>query len=103
MHRSIVSHLAPALATLVLGTAGAVAYAQAQAAPASAAQTTTAAPMNFQQVVERVAAQGYNDVREVERKSDKLYEVKARNGQGRWVELYVDSRSGEILREEIKR
>lgn len=95
MHRSISSHLAPTLAALVLGTATAAAVAQTPATPAAA--------MNFQQVVERVVAQGYSDVREVERKSDKLYEIKARNSQSRWVELYVDSRSGEILREEVKR
>ncbi|MCU0920517.1 MAG: PepSY domain-containing protein [Burkholderiaceae bacterium] len=98
MHRSILSRWAPALAALVLGTASAIAVAQAPAAPAA-----SAAAMNFQQVVERVVAQGYNDVREVERKSDKLYEIKARDSQGRWVELYVDARNGEILREEVKR
>ncbi len=95
MHRSITSSLRPVLAALVLTTATAAAVAQTPAAPPAA--------MNFQQVVERVVAQGYNDVRAVERKSDKLYEIKARNGQGRWVELYVDARSGEILREEAKR
>ncbi len=95
MHRIITSRLAPALAALVLASATAAAVAQTPAAPPAA--------MNFQQVVERVVAQGYSDVREVERKSDKLYEVKARNGQSRWVELYVDARSGEILREEAKR
>ncbi len=99
MHRSITFHLAPALAALVLTTAAAAAVAQTPAA----APTTAPAVMNFQQVVERVLAQGYSDVREVERKSDKLYEIKARNSQSRWVELYVDARSGEILREEAKR
>jgi uncharacterized membrane protein YkoI len=87
--------LAPALAAPVLTTAAAAAVAQTPA--------TTPAVMNFQQVVERVVAQGYSDVREVERKSDKLYEIKARNNQSRWVELYVDARSGEILREEATR
>ena len=54
-------------------------------------------------VVDRVVAQGYSDVREVELKSDKLYEIKARNTQNRWVELYVDARTGEVLREETQR
>jgi predicted lipoprotein len=81
--------LAPALAALVLATATAAAFAQAPA-PAPAA-------MNFQQVVDRVVAQGYSDVREVERKSEKLYEIKARNSQNRWVELYVDARTGETV------
>lgn len=108
MQRSIVSRstltLAPALAALALAVT-ATAFAQtAPTAPTPAAPATaSAAAMNFQQLVERVVAQGYNDVREVERKSDKLYEVKARNGQGQRVELYVDARSGEILREQVKR
>lgn len=72
------------------------------AAPASRAAAASV-PMGFQQVVDRVVTAGFTDVREVERKSDKLYEIKARNGQGQRVELYVDSRSGEILREEVKR
>lgn len=84
--------LAAALATSPL-----IASAQV-AAPADAAVA-----MSFQQVVERVVAKGYNDVREVERKGDKLYEVKARDAQGRRAELLVDARSGEILREEVKR
>lgn len=94
MHRSITSQLAPALAAVVLCTAPLAAVAQTPAAAPAA--------MNFQQIVESVVAQGYSDVREVERKSDKLYEIKARNSQSRWVELYVDARSGEILREKAK-
>lgn len=95
MHRSITACLGPVLTALAMTTANAVAVAQTPSTPP--------AMMNFQQVVERVVRQGYNDVREVERKSDKLYEVKARDGQGRWVELDVDARSGEVLRAEVKR
>jgi hypothetical protein len=84
------------MAAALLATAALTAGAQATAPAASAAT------MNFQQLVDRVAAQGYSDVREVERESDKLYEVKARDAQGRWVELVVDARSGEILREKVK-
>lgn len=78
----------------------AAACALATASLATAAATPT---LGFQQVVERVVALGYSDVREVERKGDKLYEVKARDGQGRRAELLVDARSGEILRQEVKR
>lgn len=98
MNRSTAPRLTSCIAALVL--AGATASAGAQTAVAPAA---TAAPMDFQQVVARVVSQGYSDVREVERKGDKLYEIKARNGRGQRVELYVDARSGEILREEAKR
>lgn len=93
--------LGAALTVLALGLGSTP--ASAQGAATAAAPGSTAVPMNFQQIVERVVAQGYSDVREVERKSDKLYEVKARKGQGQRVELTVDARSGEILREEVKR
>ncbi len=95
MRRLTISRIPRAAGALVLAAAAVAATAQTPSAPGAA--------MNFQQIVDRVVAHGYNDVREVERKSDKLYEIKARNGQGRWVELYLDARSGEILREEIKR
>lgn len=69
--------------------------AQAQTAP-------TTATLGFQQVIDRITEQGYRDVREVEREGDKLYEIKARDAQGHWVELLVDARSGEILKRELK-
>ena len=99
MKRSIVSHITPSLAALVLSTASMAASAQAPAPPSASA---SAVPMNFQQVIERVTALGYNDVREVERKGDKLYEIEARDAQSRKVELTIDARSGEVLREEVE-
>lgn len=102
MPRSSTPTLAAAAAALLLATTAPAALAQASA-PAPAAAATTAAPsMGFQQVVDRVSALGYTDVREVERKGDKLFEVKARNPQGRRAELLVDARSGEVLRTEVK-
>ncbi len=94
-------HLAPFAAAALLA-AGTIAANAQTAASAATAPAATAATMNFQQIVDRVVAQGYSDVREVEREGDKLYEVKARDGQGRRVELYVDARSGEILRAKQK-
>ena len=99
MKRSIVSHITPSLAALMLATAPMAASAQAPAPPSASA---SAVPMNFQQVIERVTALGYNDVREVERKGDKLYEIEARDAQSRKVELTIDARSGEVLREEVE-
>lgn len=72
-------------------------------AASSLAATATTPALGFQQVVDRVVALGYSDVREVERKGDKLYEVKARDAQGRQAELLIDARSGEVLRQEVKR
>lgn len=56
---------------------------------------------SFQQLVDHLGTLGYRDVREIERKSDKLCEVKARDAAGVWVELVVDARSGEVLKTEI--
>lgn len=100
------SHHATLRTVLASSALMVAAVANAQpAAPAMApvAVSAPAASMGFQQLVDRVAALGYTDVREIERSSDKLYEVKAHNAQGQRVELYVDARSGEVLREEVKR
>jgi Peptidase propeptide and YPEB domain len=59
--------------------------------------------MNLTQMIEHVAGLGYRDIKEVEKKSDKLFEVKARDPNGNWVELYIDSRSGEILGSKVKK
>ena len=84
---------AAALAGLIaLGVGSAVAQT---AAP-------TAAAMNFGQVTEAVTKQGFQDIREIERKGDKLYEIEARDATGAKVELVVDARSGEVLRTETK-
>ena len=84
------------LATLI-ATASLGAVAQT-AAPAAAAP----APMSMMQMLERVTAQGYRDVREIEVKSDRLYEVKATNDKGQRVEMLIDALSGEVLKQEIK-
>ena len=85
-----------ALAALIAAASlGAVAQ---NAAPAAA----TAAPMSMMQVLERVTAQGYRDVREIEMKSERLYEVKATDDKGQRVEMLIDARSGEVLKQEIK-
>ena len=77
---------------IALGAGGALAQSAAPSGPA----------MNFGQVTEAVTKQGYQDIREIERKGDKLYEVEARNAAGAKVELTVDARTGEILETETK-
>lgn len=76
------------------GVLGGLVAAGAALAQAPAERTA----MSFAQIVDHVTTLGYRDVREVERKGDKLFEVKARDAQGRWVELTLDARSGELLR-----
>jgi uncharacterized membrane protein YkoI len=65
-----------------------------------AAQPAGGTVLTIPEIVDRVVAQGYSDVAEVEREGGSRYEVKARNSDGRWVELYVDARTGDILRSE---
>ncbi len=74
--------------------------ALSQTAPLLAASSPAAAAsaMSMAQVIEHLGARGYNDIREVERKSDKLFEVKTRDAQGVRRELLVDARSGEVLK-----
>lgn len=57
--------------------------------------------LSLMQVTQRVSEKGYTDIREVERE-DGRYEVKARDQEGRWVELYVDGQTGEILSSEVE-
>ena len=51
------------------------------------------------EVLARLRTAGYSDFREVEREHGR-YEVKGMDADGRRVELYVDSRTGEIVQEE---
>ncbi|WP_157268405.1 PepSY domain-containing protein [Azohydromonas aeria] len=100
-----VFHRFRATLAAALATAALVAVAQPASAPAQApapAAATPAAAMSFQQVIERLASLGYHDIREIERKGDKLYEVEARDDKGRRVEMDVDARSGEILAQDVK-
>ncbi len=57
----------------------------------------SALPM--EEILARLEAQGYGEVYEIERERG-LYEVKARGQDGLRVEIYVDPRTGDILRRE---
>lgn len=98
---------AAALSLTALLGAGTYAVAQTASAPAPASAPAAApqtaavpAPMSIQDLLGKLTAQGYTDVSEVERKGDKLYEVKARDAQGRRMEMKVDARTAEILHSE---
>ncbi|GAP33904.1 PepSY domain-containing protein [Piscinibacter sakaiensis] len=102
---------AAAAGLAALGIAAAVALAGPSAAQAPvpapatapAAAPSPAAGMDFAQLLQRLSAQGYHDVTEIERKGDKLVEVTLRERDGTRVELLLDARSGEVLRREAKR
>ncbi len=99
--RRAAPHALVAAAALAAALAAPLAFAQAT--PPQAPPAATAASMDIPRVIEHVTSLGYRDVEEVERKGDKLYEIKARNPQGERVEITVDARSGEILRSERDR
>lgn len=99
--------IAAALVLTALLGAGTYALAQTAPAPADSAASQTAlqtaavpAPMSIPDLIGKLTDQGYTDIAEVERKGDKLYEVKGRDGQGRRMELKVDARTAEILHSE---
>jgi Peptidase propeptide and YPEB domain len=72
----------------------------AQAPAASGAQRPGGPGLAIPELTDRLSREGYRDVREVERKSDKLYKVTARDAQGRSMELAVDARTAEVLSSE---
>lgn len=105
-HGEATARRRPAQALRALGIAGLLAaapwLAMAQATPAAPAVTANAnaTTMDMPRLIQHVASLGYHDIDEVERKGDRLYEVKARDPKGQWVEITVDGRSGEVLRSE---
>ena len=62
-------------------------------------QAQTGKTMSVAEIIERLTAEGYGEIREIEREGD-TFEVKARDSQGRWQELYVDAATGGVLRSE---
>lgn len=67
---------------------------------ATIAQTVNATKKNWlpiNQIIEKVEAQGYSNIIEIER-DDGQYEVKASNSEGVMTKLYLDRETGEILK-----
>jgi hypothetical protein len=91
----------PRLAAAVLVTtslgAGVQAPAQTAATAPAAAARPTGPTLAIPELIERLSGEGYSDISEVRRKSDKLYKVNARDTQGRRLELHVDARTAEVL------
>ncbi len=55
--------------------------------------------LTMAEVVTRLNEQGYAQIYEIEREHG-AYEVKARNAEGALMELYVDPRTGQVLKSE---
>ena len=77
------------------------AFAQSDQPRVQAGEEATApAPaIPMEQVLAQLKAEGYGEVYEIEREHGK-YEVKARNREGRVVELYLDASTGKTLETE---
>lgn len=61
--------------------------------------TATAPTIPMEQVLAQLKTEGYSEVYEIEREHGK-YEVKAKNREGRTVELYLDAATGRALQRE---
>jgi hypothetical protein len=62
-----------------------------------APQAAPAMPM--EQVLAQLKAEGYGEIYEIERERNR-YEVKAKNPEGRRVELHLDAATGKVLESE---
>ena len=89
-----------AAALLVAGIAVAAHAQQAQPQQAPAQQAAVE-PLPMRTILDQVEAQGYRDIREIERDKNH-YEVKATDAEGRRVELELDAQTGKILKTERK-
>jgi uncharacterized membrane protein YkoI len=78
---------------------GAFAQSDQPRAQAGEEATPPAPAIPMEQVLARLKAEGYSEVYEIEREHGK-YEVKAKNRDGRTVELYLDAATGKALHSE---
>ena len=92
----------PKLAVTAVMTTALSAGTQTLAQPTTAPAATrpAGATLAIPELIERLSRDGYHDPREIERKSDKLYKVTARDAQGRTREMEVDARTAEVLASE---
>ena len=76
--------------------------ALAQDMPATRGEGATTAAgkgLSAKEIITALEGQGYTDFREIEREGSS-YEVKARNRDGRFVEVYVSAETGQVVRGE---
>ena len=85
-----------ALSTGLVAGGALLAPAIAQNADAAQAATSTSKRLTIGEVHDKLVAQGYRDIDEIERE-DRGFEVKAVDAEGRRVELDVDAATGEVL------
>lgn len=96
------STLVLTLGAAALTTTAWVAQAQpTTAAPATPSAAATAAWLTLGQIYDKLIAAGYTDVTEIERERSG-YEAKARDRDGRWVELHLEPISGNIIDQRVR-
>jgi uncharacterized membrane protein YkoI len=89
----------------LLGTAGfglgvvQGAFAQSDQSRVQASEQAAAPAIPMEQVLAELKTEGYGEVYEIEREHGK-YEVKAKNREGRTVELSLDAATGKVLETE---
>ncbi|HLU77699.1 MAG TPA: PepSY domain-containing protein [Burkholderiales bacterium] len=85
-----------ALSTGLVAGGTLLAPAIAQNADAGQATASTSKRLTIGEVHDKLIAQGYRDIDEIERE-DRGFEVKAVDAEGRRVKLEVDAVTGEVL------
>ena len=96
-------HVRYAVAIALLAGSAGLAVAQAvppgdQPAVAGEETAPAAEGLSLTEVVAALEARGYTGFHEVEREDEGYYEVKARNRDGRLVEVHVSAETGEVIR-----
>ena len=69
--------------------------------PPAAIQNAPEPYLTEQEITQILESQGYTEIKKIELEKGK-YEVKARDADGRRVEIYADPRTGEILKSKYK-
>ena len=69
--------------------------------PPAAIQNTPEPYLTEQEITQILESQGYTEIKKIELEKGE-YEVKARDADGRRVEIYADPRTGEILKSKYK-
>lgn len=69
--------------------------------PPAAIQNAPEPYLTEQEITQILESQGYTEIKKIELEKGE-YEVKARDADGRRVEIYADPRTGEILKSKYK-
>ncbi len=98
--------LSLAIGANLVGSAAASNDADKLAAPSGpvvgqAPAAKSGSVLSMAEIVTRLNEQGYAQIYEIERERG-AYEVKARNAEGALMELYIDPKTGQVLKSELE-